>query len=245
MNEARLFSLIEEGQYYLKVGELDKSLHCFSKVIRFSQEKFSKRDLLLNAVLGKAMVLKLKDELDNSLKDFEYCLNLAENYRDIAVKLYFEIGEIYLKKNDYLKAKDNFLKCLENIHLISILEKKVEVLKFLIECSIFLGEDNLCIDYAKKGLTYKEDSYFHLAIITGTEDLNLAKKYAEEILEKKNFHDDVLIRYSLAVIFFNMGELYCSLEQINFCLRKESKNISFREFQEKIIDCLSLDSARA
>lgn len=111
-----------------------------------------------------SLSLYKKGEYDSS----EYYLKKAEFFSPENFKVYLLLGKVFVRKNEFLKAKDFLLKSLE------MESKNVEAYKFLGNIEFLQGN----IDQAKK--------YYEDGLKVDSFDCQLLMNYAELNLKSKN-----------------------------------------------------------
>ncbi len=105
-------TLFEKGQKLYEEGKYEKALKVFYKIIEKNPNLF-----LIKMNIGNCYV-KMK-KYNKAVEEFNWVLEkLKEKTPDLkgnknAASLYASIGEIYMEKGDYVKAKEYFTKSIE------------------------------------------------------------------------------------------------------------------------------------
>lgn len=212
---------IEKGLFYLDKGELEKALYNFSKVIQ-SQEEEKDNFFVMHGLYGRSLVFKQQQKKEQALEDLEKCFSLIGSPTIFSNHIYcrvcHEIGEFYFLEENFEKALDFFSKALKSD---SSKENKVDILKTMVICYSLLDQYENVLMFAKIGLSYKDDPFFHSKIIMCTKNLTEAIFYAEKVL--KNFPQDIDLHYYYALVLRDSGEYDKSLRELLLCLSFDSE----------------------
>ncbi|UJG41335.1 MAG: tetratricopeptide repeat protein [Candidatus Heimdallarchaeum aukensis] len=167
--------------------------------------------------LNKALLLKMQGKLDEALKLYEKIAKVKNLPQTFQLDIYSKIGEIYLNKDEIVKAEEYYLKAHE-------INKKLNFINPLVE--IVIGYINLILEKDKgealdEGLKIAEEQfdfssipyyYFYKGIYEQQRvNLSLSIEYLEQALNsfehQKNFEGIVYTNGALAESYLQIYKL--------------------------------------
>jgi len=170
--------------------------------------------------LTKARIHELEEALSYAADSYKKAINEAENPEDI-IQIRYKLAEIYIKREKYNKAIEEYL---------AILEHDPDNLKVHKElANVFLELDNrgAAIETLEKAMEiYQEDKEILTELsdlYIETEDYENAQKLLSRLAE--SYPEENEIKINLAQVYIELGMTQEALNNLNSVLEKDNKNI--------------------
>ncbi len=215
-----ILAYIKLGWFYQVDGQYVKALELYEKSLNLSRQLKDRQNEAL--ALRKLAVWHIdKNNFDQALDlltksaaiNLEYYHNF-ENAKNLACD-YFDIGLVFVNKNDYLAAKDFYeksLKIFERLHLNNELS---DCYFNLGEVYLFEKEYQTALDYYFKGLKIDREQNNQINLVSGynmigelymeIDDLVKAEEYLKDSVK---LAQEINSRQDLADASNNLGLLY-------------------------------------
>jgi tetratricopeptide (TPR) repeat protein len=228
-------SLLCIGNALTKLGNLDwlqtnikKAGELLDQIKSSQEQEILKRRIALCLLYGTLM--RLKGEIEKSLKQFEQCLFYTDqiDHKPLLAECFNNLGTVYFTKGETKEALEYFQKWLA---INETLENKFEIAKAYNNIGltyIFIGDSVKALEYLSQSLSLKEslgikrDMANILCNIGGVYhergELDKALSYYEQCYEIRK---DIGNKQSIATGLCNIGSLYHELgdfeKAIKFC----------------------------
>jgi len=211
---------IKLGWFYQLDGQYDKAKELYDKAIDLSRQLADKQNEAL--ALRKLAVWHIdKNNYDQALDlltksvaiNLEYPRN-SENIKNLACD-YFDIGLVFMNKNDYEAAKDFYGKSLKIFEKLKLSSELSDCYFNLGEIYFFQKQYQKALDYYFKGLRLDQlhDNKVNLTagynmlgeLYLEIDDLTKAESYLKQAVESSG---KINSRVDLANASYNLGLLY-------------------------------------